>query len=169
VWTEKEHTDIIRWNVLFPTFLTRALLPGLRKTARDYPVLVVFVGSIAGSMDMPRVSIYSASKIFLSRLSGNLREDERFHNGNSNLSFMYLEVGEVNSGTMTAPVNWTTPAADEFAKTVVHSFGSGRRIVTPYLGHAILLKLTSYLPESLTRPFINEQLRFQIKLAEKNA
>jgi len=116
MWTEKEHTGIIRWNVLFPTFLTRALLPSLRKTARDHPVLVVFVGSIAGVVDMPRISIYSASKSFLSRLSGGLHADERFHGGNSNLSFMYLQVGEVNSGTMTAPVNWFTPAADEFCE-----------------------------------------------------
>jgi short-subunit dehydrogenase len=111
--------------------------------------------------------MYSASKIFLSRLSGSLHEDERFHNGNSNLSFMYLEVGEVNSGSMTAPVKWSMPAADEFAKTVVHSFGSGRRIVTPYLGHTIV-QLASYLPESLARPLIKEKMKFLIKLAEKN-
>jgi len=169
MWTEKEHTEILHWNVLFPTFLTRALLPNLRKTAQKQPVLVVFIGSLAGSTTMPRITMYSASKSFLSRLSGNLHADERFHDTNSNLSFMYLVAGEVNSGSMLGPVNWKTPAADDFGKMVVHTFGSGKRIVEPYIVHALLLKLTSCLPQSLMTAFVNKELKRQFELEAKKA
>lgn len=111
--------------------------------------------------------MYSGSKAFISRISQCLHADERFDDPNSNLSFMYLEVGAVNSGSMTQPISWICPAADEYAKTVVHSFGSGRQVVVPYIGHALPIHLMTCLPVYLQAKTLKEEMKKVLELEAK--
>jgi len=148
-WAEEELLELIRWNALFPTLLTRALLPNLRQTSYQRPVLVAYVGSLVSTNSLPCLPIYSASKAFILRLTQCLHADERFESGHSQLSIMTLLVGEVNSSTYDAPVSWLCPAADDFAKSVVNTFGCDRRVVIPHIGHAVPSYLTSFIPAGI--------------------
>jgi len=157
-WAEEEILGIIRLNALFPTLLTRALLPSLRRRSHEQPVLVTYISSLGAILSTPRVPVYSAAKAFISRLSQCLHADERFDSGDSGLSFMTAMVGEVRTQIHTAPVSWTCPSADVFAKTVVNAFGCGKQVVTPYIGHAVGSKLASYLPESIMASILRTEM-----------
>jgi short-subunit dehydrogenase len=90
----------------------------------------MFVGSLAGESSIPFLCAYSSSKGFLKRTACILYEEERALHS-SNLSFMYLNVGEVRSSTLAGEPSFARPLADEFAKGVVRSLGCGRRVVVP--------------------------------------
>ena len=146
---ESDSRRLINLNLDFPLFLTRAFLPQLRRVARSTgPVEVVFIGSLGGESSIPFLSAYSSSKIFLKRITSILHEEERALHG-SNLSFMYLNLGEVRSSTLVGKPSFVRPLADEFAENMVRSFGCGRRVVVPWYPHNMMTGVMSLLPESL--------------------
>lgn len=139
---------VLNINARFPFFLTRAFLPSLRKNSQSGPVEIVFVGSFAGDVAVPFVSVYAGSKALIKRVSLIWHSDERLLSG-SDLSFMYANVGEVQTGTMTAATALARPHADDYARHLVHSFGSGRRSVIPHPVHHIVFALVTGMPEAL--------------------
>jgi short-subunit dehydrogenase len=66
--------DVLDINVRAPVLLTRAALPSMLQRGRGSVVLVT---SIAGSLLVPRESVYSASKAALEALAIPLREELR--------------------------------------------------------------------------------------------
>jgi len=161
---ENESRRIITLNLDFPLFLTRAFLPQLRRVSQSTgPVEVVFVGSVASELSPPFLWAYNGSKSFLRRAVGVLHGDERALHS-SNLSFMYLNVGEVRSSSMTGDPSFFRPTAEEFAKGVVRSLGCGRRMVTPWYSHGILVGVTSLVPE----PILERAVRWGLKRVAKD-
>ena len=157
--SENDSRKIINLNLDFPIFLTRAFLPQLRRVSQSTgPVEVVFVGSLACEMSPPFLWGYSGSKGFLKRAASTLYEEERALHG-SNLSFMYLNVGQVRSSTVTGKPSFLKPLADEFARGVVRSLGCGRRVVVPWYSHGILTGIISLMPESLFELIARRGLR----------
>jgi len=104
---------------------------------------------VGGDASIPFLCAYSSSKNFLKRATGILHEEERALHG-SNVSFMYLNVGEVRSSGLGGKPSLLRPAADEFAKAVVRSLGCGRRVVVPWYPHEIAVGILNLMPESLS-------------------
>ena len=158
--------DIAR-NALFPFFLTRALLPKLRRAAG--PVEVVFTGSLSSSLPCPRINPYGASKAFLRQLTRGLHSDERFRAARAaNVSYSYMDVGSVaTAGHKFAP-SLATPAAADFAKHFVHFIGCGRAYIVPYWLHALQMVFMHAMPEVLTTPMIFQAMAEEVEAGKKD-
>ena len=141
-------TNILNINSRFPYFITRAFLPFLRRNSQNGAVEVVFIGSIAGDVAVPFVSPYAGSKALTKRVSRILHADERVLSG-SNLSFVYVNVGEVETGGLKVAASFTRPHSDDYARHLVKSFGSGRRMVIPHPVHHLVYAIVTGMPEAL--------------------
>lgn len=141
-------TNILNINARFPYFITRAFLPSLRRNSQNGPVEVAFVGSISGDVAVPFVSPYAGSKALTKRVSHILHAEERIWS-KSNLSFVYANVGEVQSGSVKVVTSLARPSSDDYARHLVESFGSGRKMVIPHPVHHILYTLVTGMPEAL--------------------
>lgn len=137
--TEEYLAGVVRKNAFFSLFLTRALLPQLRRCAKSGPVQVLFVGSVAGDIAPARLPLYAASKGFLQALTRGLDNDEQFFGKPTGVRFTYLAVGAVHSDNHDAPMppSLTVPTSQRFARAVVESVGCGRRRIAPYYIHAV--------------------------------
>jgi 17beta-estradiol 17-dehydrogenase / very-long-chain 3-oxoacyl-CoA reductase len=142
-------TATLNINAMFPFFLTKAFLPSLRRTSRNGPVEIVFIGSFAGDVAVPFIAPYAGSKALIKRVSRIMHADERAFSKNSNMSFAYANVGEVQSGNMNVATTPTRPRSDDFAKYLVRCFGSGRRTVIPYPVHHVVFAMVTGMPEAL--------------------
>ncbi|KAI1795279.1 NAD(P)-binding protein [Ganoderma leucocontextum] len=137
--TEEYLLGVVHSNALFALFLTRALLPQLRRAAQSGPVQVLFVGSFAGDVGPPRLPMCAASKGFLRALARGLDNDELFFGVPTGVRFAYLAVGAVHSDNHPAPMppSLAVPTSARFAWWLVESIGCGRRRFAPYLVHAM--------------------------------
>ncbi|RPD54339.1 NAD(P)-binding protein [Lentinus tigrinus ALCF2SS1-7] len=138
--TEENIHSLVNLNALFPLFLNRALLPQLRRSAKSGPVLVNFVGSVAGDIAPPRLAVYAAGKGFLESLTRGLDNDEQFFDGPTGVRYCYLAVAAVHSDNHEAPIatSFTTPTCERFAKCILDRAGCGRRRVAPYWVHGMM-------------------------------
>jgi 17beta-estradiol 17-dehydrogenase / very-long-chain 3-oxoacyl-CoA reductase len=168
-WSENDHLSVVRWNALFPTLLTRAFLPSLRKTSLSHPVLVVFHGSFSAEFAIPRIPLYTASKAFVRRLPSSLSADERFIPGESNVEFMHIYTASVKSNSITMPEDLTRPTSDDYAPHVVRAFGSGREDVVPYFGHEIALAIIRRVPDFIQRGPLKEEVKNLFTMAAKKS
>jgi 17beta-estradiol 17-dehydrogenase / very-long-chain 3-oxoacyl-CoA reductase len=151
-WTEEEHMNQIRANSLFSLFLTRAFLPSLRVTARTRPTLVVFIGSFADETPMARIVLYSATKHFDRRVALSLHADERYDIPDDKaISFMYVHLGPVHSQMDREPPSFVRASSELFAEKLVGTFGCGRQMVVPYVGHFVVKLVFTSLPEFLVK------------------
>ncbi|KAF8591930.1 NAD(P)-binding protein [Ramaria rubella] len=133
-WPEDDVLSIVRWNALFSLLLMRTILPQLRRSSGR--TLVMNVGSFAGDISPPRLSVYAASKRFSEFLGRGLSVDERYFT-RTGVEFMYLVVGQVATNAMRQPNSLVCPSTDTFARAVVNRIGCGRRRIAPYYFHAI--------------------------------
>jgi 17beta-estradiol 17-dehydrogenase / very-long-chain 3-oxoacyl-CoA reductase len=163
-WPEEDVLKVIRLNAIFPTLLTRALLPGLRRTSLERPVLVAFIGSQSAKLNTPRVCVYAACKAYIHRLSSCLHADERFDSPNSNLSFMVVETGTVGSNSMHQEASWVCPSSDDYAKLVVNSLGCRKRLVNPHIGHAINGGFVQYVPDGILAPLMRAEMKKTVEI-----
>ena len=159
-------------NALFPTLLTRALLPHLRRTAASGPVLVQFTGSIASEIAPPRLPIYAASKGFVKALARGLDNDELFFGAPTGVRVSYLSVGSVRSENHVVPMaqSLRTPSSDTFARALVAQIGTGGRVVTPYWPHAMIKWATANLmSDSALDGFSSAEIKLLIEGAQAKA
>ena len=156
-------------NSFFSLFLTRALLPQLRRTARSGPVQVLFVGSIAGDISPPRLPIYAASKGFLQSLTRGLDNDELFFDGPTGVRFSYLAVGAVHSDNHDAPIptSVSVPTSARFARALVDTIGCGRRRVAPFWVHAAQSWSVGLIGERVADSISAQEMQVLIARAEK--
>lgn len=167
-WTEEEHMKPVRLNALFPMFLTRAFLPSLRVTARSRPTLVVFMGSFSDETPMAKIILYSATKHFIRRVVLGLHADERFDTPDDKaVSFMYANLGPVNSQMDREPPSFVRPSSKLFAEKLVGTFGCGRQIFIPYVGHYIMRLTFTSLPEFLVARMLSTSARGLVEEAIK--
>ncbi|OBZ72240.1 Very-long-chain 3-oxoacyl-CoA reductase [Grifola frondosa] len=167
--SEEHILSVVHWNAIFPLFLTRALLPRLRVSAKHGPVLVQFIGSIAGDISPPRLPIYAASKKFLEGLTRGLDNDERYFGTPTGVRFTYIAVGAVVSNSLRADVNLGRPTSETFAKTLVARSGCGKRRVAPYVVHAIMQWAMEAMGEEVVDRYSAEEMANLIAAEEKKA
>ncbi|TBU42602.1 NAD(P)-binding protein [Dichomitus squalens] len=163
---------VVNKNSFFSLFLTRALLPQLRRAAQSGPVQVFFVGSLAGDIAPVRLPIYAASKGFLESLARGLDNDEEFLGADdrpTGVRFGYLVVGSVHSenNETLMPPSLTTPTSARFARALVDAVGCGSRRVAPYWVHAVVAWLAELGPESVADVVSAQEMRELIAGAEK--
>ncbi|KAF9790434.1 NAD(P)-binding protein [Thelephora terrestris] len=169
-WTEEEHMKQIRLNSLFPMFLTRAFLSSLRTTACARPALVVFIGSFSDETPMAKIILYSATKHFVRRLALGLHADERFDTPDDKaVSFMYANLGPVSSQMVREPPSFVRPSSKLFAEKLVGTFGCGRQMVVPYVGHYLMRLTFTTLPEFLVAKMLSTSARGLIEEAIKKS
>lgn len=162
--------DRVRTNSLFSLFLTRAFLPSLRVTARARPTLVVFIGSFADETPMARITLYSATKHFSRRVALGLHADERFDTPDDKaISFMYVRVGPVNSQLDREPPSFVRASSELFAEKLVGTFGCGRQVVIPYVGHYVIELVFTALPEILVTKMLHDSAHEHVEKAIKES
>jgi 17beta-estradiol 17-dehydrogenase / very-long-chain 3-oxoacyl-CoA reductase len=170
-WTEEEHMEQIRANSLFSLFLTRAFLPHLRAIARRArPALVVFIGSFADETPMAKTILYSATKHFNRRVALGLHADERFDTPDDRaVSFMYAHLGPVTSQLDRESPNFIRASSKHFAERLVGTFGCGRRIVVPYVGHYVVKLFFTSLPDFLVTKMLYNSAHEHVSKAQAAA
>lgn len=110
-------------------------------------------------MAIPQIALYSASKAFVNRLSFSLSAGERFTPGESNIEFMYIHTGSVQSNTIVEPADFSRPTSEDYATHVVRAFGSGREDVVPYIGHRVGLIVLHTLPSFILRGALKDEVK----------
>ena len=118
---------------------------------------------------MPLTPLYAASKAFIRHLPSCLSADEKFAAGKSNIEFMYVHTGAVQSNTVTAPANLLRPTSDEYAAHIVKTLGSGRVEVVPYIGHRIELAILRGLPTFLLKRVSKEEAKRLLSMKAKRS
>ncbi len=142
---------VVNKNAFFSLFLTRALLPQLRRAAASGPVQVLFVGSVAGDLAPAHLPLYAASKGFLQSLTRGLDNDERYFGPPTGVRFTYLAVGAVHSDNHDVPIpqSLMMPTSARFGRAVVEAVGCGRRRIAPYYIHAVELWCVGVMEQRL--------------------
>ena len=168
--TEDYVYSIIHKNALFALLLNRVLLPQLRRSAKSGPVLVQFMGSLAGEVAPPRLPLYAASKGFLESLAHGLDNDEMFFDGPTGVRYTYLVAGPVHSDNNDSPMgeNFRTPSCEKFAKAVIARTGCGKRRIAPWPVHAFLLWfMGNILGEAAVDRFSAQEIHSLIEQSRK--
>lgn len=167
--SESDIYETVQKNALFSLLLTRTLLPKLRASAKNAPVLVQFVGSMAGEISPVRFSVYAGSKGFLKALVRGLDNDEHFWDGPSGVQFEYLMVGQVQSNSVHCAESWGAPSSERFAKAMIGRMGCGWRKYAPYWPHATLLWTMELLGEKTIDKYTAQAMRELGAAEEKRA
>ena len=154
-------------NVTFPLYLTRPLLPILRRTAKHGPVLVAFIGSQAAVACPPRLAVYAGSKAFLEKLSRGLDIDERVWDESSGVRFQHFVVGPVLSNSYRGAPGVTAPTAKTFAKAAVGVMGCGQKVVIPWIFHAIMQWSMGLIGEEVIDRSTSEAMQAMFQQREK--
>ncbi|KZT06414.1 NAD(P)-binding protein [Laetiporus sulphureus 93-53] len=168
-FSENDLVQIIQRNAVFPLLLTRTLLPHLRRTAKQGPVLVQFIGSQAADISPPRFALYAASKSFLRALARGLDNDERVWGTPSGVKFEYLAVGQVQSNSVRTPATLVCPTSERFAKAMVSRMGCGLRRYAPYMPHAVMQWAIELMGEKMVDHYTAQAIEQLITEQEKNA
>ncbi|PSR74727.1 hypothetical protein PHLCEN_2v9606 [Hermanssonia centrifuga] len=163
--SEKELMDDIYRNSLFPFFFTRAILPKLRQASG--PAEMLYIGSLAGERPMPHLTPYGATKSFLKQFSGSIGLDER-SGIPSNVSTVYVNVGSVVSNSHKIEANLFSPSSEIYAKSLVDKIGCGRKVLVPYLPHALQFWPTNVIPEWMLDRFVKQAMEEEMKLWKKD-
>nr|WP_199080213.1 SDR family NAD(P)-dependent oxidoreductase [Pedobacter sp. ASV19] len=123
-------------NTVFPSQLTRSLLPHFRN-----PSLILNVSSYAGLYPPPYLAVYAGTKAYNNAFSISLAREL------DNTEVISLVTGSVHTSANTKPVTLMRLDATTYAKCVLAIVGCGRKSIMPYLPHAIQTFLISLLPE----------------------
>lgn len=136
-------STLIGINLDFPVMLTSKLLPLLRTRQ---PALVVNVGSFTGNLQSPYLSVYAGTKAYIESWSRSLACEMKADG--YDIEVMGLIVGEVQSSwDREKPTSFTRCSSARLATDALDKVGCGRRIVTPYIGHALPGIAMKFIPE----------------------
>lgn len=126
---------LIDTNAVFPTQITRALLPTL---ISNKPSLIVNMSSMGGVLPLPFLSGYNGSKAFNRHLSKSLRM-ELMAEGHSEVEVLSIIAASVQSAGMTVETSMVVPSSKAFAGSVLGLVGCGREEFNGWWAHAIQL------------------------------
>ncbi|MFW0717550.1 SDR family NAD(P)-dependent oxidoreductase [Pedobacter sp. N23S346] len=144
--------ETITLNTLFPSQLTRKLLPQLNRTQS----LILNVSSYTGIYPPPYLAVYAATKAYNNAFSISLSRELE------NIEVISLITGSVNTGSNTKPVTFLRPSAATYARHVLSVVGCGRKSIMPYWPHAIQSFLISLLPEKIIDSAIKKTMQKEL-------
>jgi 17beta-estradiol 17-dehydrogenase / very-long-chain 3-oxoacyl-CoA reductase len=128
-------SDMVNLNILFPTYLTRAL-----SSLAISPTLIINISSYAGILPPPFLSVYAGTKAYNNAFSKSLSVEM------PDAAVMSVLVGSVHTGSNQKPVSFMRPDASKFAKCVIRMVGTKKKSVYPYWPHAVQTYLLGKLP-----------------------
>lgn len=131
--TEEQIETNIRINNIFPTQLTKNLLPIL---IANSPALILNIGSHAELAPPPLLTVYSAVKSYARTWSIGLRNELRLLG--RDVECKLVMTGGVSSGLGRA-VTLTRPSAEHYAQSLLARAGSGGPVYNGYWGHTLLV------------------------------
>jgi 17beta-estradiol 17-dehydrogenase / very-long-chain 3-oxoacyl-CoA reductase len=138
-------------NAVFPTMLTRALLPSL---LANKPSIIINVGSYAGVYGFANISTYCGSKAFNHLFSKSLTAE--FHLSKTPVEVLGILVGQVQtSGNPDDKPDFKTLTPDEMASSILGKVGCGKALVAGSWRHCLLGQLPSWLPEQMAEAMMN--------------
>ncbi|KAJ7132523.1 putative short chain dehydrogenase/reductase [Mycena epipterygia] len=137
-------------NSRFPTQLTRALLPTMK---RDSPALIINCGSLAGSAGLPYLAAYSGTKAFIFAFTQALKH-EMVLDG-VQIEVMGVSIANVQSGSNKVPLSFGTISS---AQGVLGKVGSGETLTYAHWSHALMITGALSLPEWLQGRIIQKEM-----------
>ena len=142
--TPEQVEHVIAMNSIYPTQMTRALLPILQKNS---PSLIMNISSLAAVVPIPYGSIYNGAKSYLGHWSHSMTLEMRALK--RDVEVLLMEVGMVvTPGNLVAnSENLFTPGARHMAKSALQKVGCGKWKVVGYWGHALQKNSLYWLPE----------------------
>lgn len=159
-YTMKEVLDTAHLNAIFPTLVSRTLIPVLVSNSKSHgPSLVVNIASVTDT-GLPLVSFYGASKAFGHVLSLSLWREMKMDGYHRNVEVISHRVGGTTATShekRATSLFW--PTAAMVAKAVLARTGCGRKSVVPYWPHALQQLMLALLPESLADRVIIDAMR----------
>jgi 17beta-estradiol 17-dehydrogenase / very-long-chain 3-oxoacyl-CoA reductase len=142
--------DHFNLNARFMSHLTRLLLPYLSRNAQ--PRSLILNISSAAREGMPLLSVYSATKAYVSAFSHALSRELKALK--EPVDCLAIVPGDVASDGNSAGVTPGSPTAGEYARCVLErvdgAVAQGRLEISPNWKHALQIGLLSYLPEFLS-------------------
>lgn len=154
--------SIVAVNVHGTTLLTRLMLPKLRARKNS---LVIFMGSINGSLPCPMVSCYSASKAYTHAFGIALQEELR----PAAVTVLVAAPAWIASNmTLTKRTSLLFISPEHFVRCLFKARWSST-IVNPYYWHRVMESIMGVLPERLRvsiqySQLINTRSKIQRKL-----
>uniref|UniRef100_A0A0N5C8K4 Very-long-chain 3-oxoacyl-CoA reductase n=1 Tax=Strongyloides papillosus TaxID=174720 RepID=A0A0N5C8K4_STREA len=138
----KRVTDITVINTLPPTLLTAAILPQMveRKSG-----IVINLASFAGFNQMPMWAVYSATKKYVSFLTGILQKE--YHDS----GVLFQAVSPMMVATNMSKVKKTsffTPSPTQYVKSALKTVGNASE-TTGTFSHQLQAEILGLLPESI--------------------
>jgi len=151
-FTANEIEETIQLNCIFPSLITRALLPYFSEST-----LILNVSSYAGMTPPPFLSVYAATKAFNNAFSNSLSREME------NVEVISLITGSVHTGSNRKPITFSRPSAETYAKSVLSIVGCGRKSVMPYWPHALQSVFVSLLPERVVDTVIKSAMEKEME------
>lgn len=146
--------EVINLNMRFTTQLTRELLPVL---ISNQPSLMLMVGSFSASHGAPYISLYTASKAYLTNWSIALSREMQAEG--HDVECLCINVGmTVDASLFRTKPTFFAPSATTLAKGALQKVGCGRQWVAGTMGHAIPVALMGeWLPEGLVNYLVKTE------------
>jgi len=144
--TQDEVGTFIDMNARFPTEITRALLPQLRKNS---PSLIVNIGSCTSEFGLPYLSVYSGTKSYNKGWSESLASEMQAEK--TGIEVLCIMTSAVATENYAKPHSLFVPGARQYAKHTLDKVGCGKSVVFGYWAHQIQAVLFQNLPRSLAR------------------
>lgn len=145
----------IAMNARFPTRLTSALLPVLKK---NRPSLIINAGSFAGIFGMPYIATYTATKAYVHTFTRALRAELEC-DGVCDVEVMGSLIGDTTSSRNTSADNGMKVPAADCAKGMLAKVGCGETLVAPDWRHWATSLVIVGLPDSVARKMLAPEMR----------
>lgn len=152
-FTDDKVFKTIRLNAMFPSQLTRKLLPQLNRQ----PSVILNVSSYAAIYPPPYLAVYAGTKAYNNAFSISLSRELE------NIEVISLITGSVNTGSNTKQITFMRPSAAVYAKYMLLVVGCGRKSIMPYWPHAIQQFLISLFPEKIVDFLTKKALKKELK------
>jgi 17beta-estradiol 17-dehydrogenase / very-long-chain 3-oxoacyl-CoA reductase len=129
--TDEQIEESIRINNIFPTQLTKHILPIL---VVNSPALILNIGSGAELAPPPLITVYSATKSYVRTWSTGLRNELRLLG--HDVECKLVMTSGVTSG-LNRPETFFRPSAEHYARSLLARAGSNGPVYNGYWGHTL--------------------------------
>ena len=153
-------------NARFPTRLTSALLPVLK---RNSPALVINAGSYAGVFGMPYIATYTATKAYVHTFTRALRaevecdgfgsEREGGGGGVEVMGSLIFDTATSRNEAKEGGLGLMKVTAQACARGMLGKVGCGETLVAPDWRHWVTANVVLCLPEGVARRVMFPELR----------
>ncbi|KAF7720120.1 Uncharacterized protein PECH_001166 [Penicillium ucsense] len=156
----------INMNARFTAQITRLLLPFLEEGHEEGPSGFILNVSSFSSFGLPYLSIYSATKGFVTTFTRALEAECRAEG--RGVEVMGLLVGEVRSGSYKVEETLFIPKARTLAQAALNRIGCGRVMVAPYFWHWLQSVSFEIFPRWMLMKFSVEKMKSIRATVEKS-